>query len=146
MYEWLHGLNNLTGRFGDSLPPVVDALAPAAALIELGGPVVIILLGFSIVGLAIIVLKFWQFAITQVDNRRIACKVLRLYRAGHPGEALLAAERSRHPTARLLGLAIRSRQRPDLDESRIRDELARRGTDRPATMMLAFCRTPYSVV
>ena len=124
--EWW---NDLTERFSDNLPPVVDALAPAAALIELGGPVVVILLGFSIVGLAIMLLKFWQFAITQIDNRRIARKVLRLYHAGHSTQALRLAERSRNPTARLLTLAIRSRRRPDLDESRIREELARRGND-----------------
>jgi biopolymer transport protein ExbB len=129
MYEWLHGLNQSGGWLSKSHPDRAQLIEPALTWIELGGPVVVILLGFSIVGLAIILLKFWQFAITRVDNRHIARKALRLYRAGHSSEALQIAERSRNPTARLLKLAIHNRRRPDLDESRIREELARRGND-----------------
>lgn len=122
-------LASLIGPLGE-YPPALDGMIERAlALVEAGGPVVVILLGFSVIALAIILLKLWQFRVARVGDRATARKALRLYRSGHPGEALLAAERSRNPSAQLLALAIRGHRRPDLNEIRVREELIRIGND-----------------
>lgn len=123
-------LTNMIGPMGEPTPSALAGMVERAlALIEAGGPVVIILLGFSVVALAIVLLKLWQFSAARVGDRATARKALRLYRAGHPGEALLTAERSRNPAAQLLALAIRGQRRTDLDESQVREELHRVGSD-----------------
>lgn len=122
-------LASLIGPLGE-YPPALDGMIERAlALVEAGGPVVVILLGFSVIALAIILLKLWHFRIARVGDWTTARKALRLYRSGHPGEALLAAERSRNPSAQLLALAIRGHRCPDLNEIRVREELIRIGND-----------------
>jgi len=110
--------------FPDSLP---DALANGLGLLQVGGPVVAILLLLSVAALAIVLLKLWQFAALRVGVDRRARAALALYREGRAEEALGRLAGRRNPGARLLALAIRGRLREELPEARLREELARLG-------------------
>lgn len=123
-------------------PPPVDpaAIDPAAAdsamgtvdraieLLQAGGPVVLILIGFSIVALAITFVKLWQFGRIRIGDTRTARRAARLYLQGDTAEALDLARRSRNPAAHVLVLAING-QRRGLPESAVREEAFRYGGD-----------------
>lgn len=116
---------------GAALPPpeALDPLAQALAMLQAGGPVVAILLLLSVVALAIVLLKLWQFAWLGVGVDRRARAALALYRSGRGEEALGHLSGLRNPGARLLALAIRGRLREDLPEPQLREELARLGAE-----------------
>lgn len=116
----------------------------AAEWIQVGGPVVAILLAMSVLALAIILLKLYQFRAARIGQRRLPAEVLRLYRNGRKQEALLAAQRSPNPVARLLALAIRGRLRSGLSEDRVREEVYRVGADDLETLR-AYLR-PLEVI
>lgn len=106
------------------------SLADAATgLIDAGGPVVVLLLGMSILAFAIVLLKLWQFHVVRLGDKRTPREAVALHRAGRSREALELLGRSRNPTAYLLGLAIRGHQGADLSESKIREEVTRVGAD-----------------
>src|SRR3546814_13827522 len=48
------------------------------AFVDAGGPVVVILLGCSVVALAIILMKFWQFYAARLGDRRRAPQAIAL--------------------------------------------------------------------
>lgn len=106
-------------------PAMMERLA---ALVEAGGPVVLILLAMSVLALAIILLKLWQFRAVRMGERRAAREALALYRAGRAGDALAVAGGSRSPVAQALARAIRGQQR-QLPEGRVREEVVRWGGD-----------------
>ena len=107
--------------------PAVDRLQ---SFIEAGGPVVLILIALSVIALALIILKLWQFRAARLGDRRTAAEVLGLYRAGKPRDALALAARSRNPVVEVVASAIRGRLRPDLPEPTVREEVTRLGLDR----------------
>lgn len=95
----------------------------------MGGPVVAILLTLSIVALAIVVAKVWQFRTARLADRQTARKALALFRANDAENALVVAESCVNPVAQVLAYALRGRQHTNLDESRIREEVIRYGGD-----------------
>lgn len=115
----------ILGVPADMLGPLAEPLA----LLQAGGAVVAILLVLSIVALAIILLKLWQFGRLGVGINRRAREALALYRSGRAEEALGRLAGARNPGARLLALAIRGRLRDDLPEPLLREELARLGSE-----------------
>jgi biopolymer transport protein ExbB len=124
----------------ETLPPL--AASPGAAdraieLIQAGGPVVVILIGFSVVALAIILVKLWQFSRVQIGDRKTAREAIRMHRAGRTAAALSRAGRSRNPTAHLLALAIDG-QRRGLSEDAVREEAFRYGGDMLETLRGGF--------
>lgn len=106
-----------------------DLLLQMTQFVDAGGPVVVILLVMSIVALAIILLKLWQFARLGIGSNGRARAAAALYREGRTEEALARLGSQRNPAARLLALAIGGRQRADLSEAGLREELARLGSD-----------------
>lgn len=100
----------------------------ALDLLQTGGPVVALLLVMSIVALAIVVLKIWQFRALRVGERRTAREALRLYRAGRSDAALSQVAAARGPVAQAVARAIRG-QRRGIDESMVREEVLRFGGD-----------------
>jgi len=100
----------------------------ALELLALGGPVVAILLAMSVVALAIVFLKLWQFRAARLGERATAHEALRLWHAGRPGDALALASGSRNPVAQALARAMRG-QRRGLPESKVREEVVRYGGD-----------------
>ncbi len=124
----------------ESLPPLEPApgaLDQAFALIHAGGPVVIILIGFSIVALAIVFVKLWQFGRLHLGDRKTARNAIRLHRMGKTAEALSLAGHSRNPTAHLLALAIEG-QRRGYPEDAVREEAFRYGGDILETLRSGF--------
>jgi biopolymer transport protein ExbB len=131
----------------DPLPPGPEALPPLEAppgaldraleLIHAGGPVVIILTGFSVVALAIVFVKLWQFGRLQLGDRKTARNAVRLHLMGKTAEALTLAGRSRNPTAYLLTLAIEG-QRHGYAEEAVREEAFRYGGDILETLRSGF--------
>ncbi len=118
---------SLTG--GNAGSPWVSTLIDRAhELIRAGGPVVVILMGLSVVVLAVLLVKLWQFRACRIGDRRTPRDVIRLYRAGTADDALAAARQSPNPTARMLGRAIVGLQRR-LPERIIREEIGRYGAD-----------------
>ncbi len=94
--------------------------------LELGGPVVVILLGMSVLALTIILTKMAHFSSVRVGHRRTAEKALALYRDGRLHEAITRAERSPDPASQLLARGLRG-VRLGLPEPRVRDEMVRYG-------------------
>ncbi|MDF2096430.1 MotA/TolQ/ExbB proton channel family protein [Aquibaculum arenosum] len=131
-----NGNDGLDGM-ADAAPPEIlglpaEMLSPLAeplALLQAGGAVVAILLVLSVVALAIILMKLWQFGRLGVGINRRARAALALYRSGRAEEALNRLTGARNPGARLLALAIRGRLRDDLPEPMLREELARLGSE-----------------
>ena len=99
------------------------------AFLDAGGPVVLILLGCSVVALAIILVKFWQFSAARLGDRRRAPQAIALLRGGRSEEALALLSGARNPVAQVVARAIHGRQRRDLPEAVVREEVLRSGNE-----------------
>lgn len=97
-------------------------------MIQVGGPVVIILLVMSVTALGVIFAKLWQFHRARLGNRKLALDALALYQAGRTDEALSLLRGARNPVAQTLARAIRGQQR-GIDEAKVREEVMRYGGD-----------------
>ena len=100
----------------------------AMELLQVGGPVVVILLAMSVLALAIVFAKLIQFRSVRFGDLNTAQGALALWQAGRSGEALALADRSRNPVAQVLSRAIRG-QRRGLPEAKVREEVMRYGGD-----------------
>jgi biopolymer transport protein ExbB len=98
-------------------------------LMQLGGPVLLILLVMSVIALAIILLKAYQFIAMRASDTSFVDQVLKYYRAGHYEEALRILARRRSPVARVMDVAIVGHAREDLDEHLVREEVHRVATE-----------------
>ncbi|MEM1344162.1 MAG: MotA/TolQ/ExbB proton channel family protein [Pseudomonadota bacterium] len=97
------------------------ALTQALELVEIGGPVVVILGLMSVFALSVILAKLVQFAAAATGNRRAARRAVDLYRQGRTGEAFETARTSRNPAAQVLALAMEDQAR-GIPEAKIREE------------------------
>ena len=104
------------------------SLDEVVALIQAGGPVVMILIVMSVFALALILLKLWQFQTSGMSERHSSRHAITLYQAGRPREALQVLETAKGPLSRVVALAIRGRLRGDLAEQMVREEVLRYGT------------------
>ena len=100
----------------------------ALEMLQVGGPVVAILLAMSVAALAIVFVKLLQFRAARLGDRRAAQDALRLWQAGRTVEALACAASSRNPAAQALAQAMRG-QRRGLAETKVREEVIRYGGD-----------------
>ncbi len=117
---------------GDALTAVAEEpgmLAQGLDWIVAGGPVVAILLAMSVVAVAIVGLKLWQFYSVRLGDRDTARRGLALYRAGKAGRAAELLRSSPNPASRVVLLAMRGRARRDIDEGKVREEVTRYGLD-----------------
>jgi biopolymer transport protein ExbB len=105
-----------------------QALQSALELLQAGGPVVAILIAMSVIALAIVFVKLWQFHVSGVGPSRTAREALRSFRAGRVAEAQVLADRSHDPVAQTLARALRG-QRRGIDEVKVREEVERHGSD-----------------
>jgi len=96
--------------------------------LALGGPVVMLLLGMSVVALTLMVVKLIQFQRARLWRRQRARRALALWQQGRVDEALALANASANPTAQALARAIRGRRRR-LPEAQVREEVLRYGSD-----------------
>ena len=107
----------------------LDTLGGAVQVVTLGGPVVALLLLMSLVAITIVLAKLFQFRRVRINDRRSARKALELYRDGNASAAMTSARRSPNPAARTLARAIELRQRADVPESVLREDVMQYGSD-----------------
>lgn len=96
-----------------------------APLTDTGGPVVLILLGFSVVALAIVAAKIVQVFSLRAGRYGPARRALDLWLAGRRGEAQSLLAGSRAPAAIALSHAMRGAARGQADEARVREDVER---------------------
>jgi biopolymer transport protein ExbB len=94
--------------------------------LELGGPVVAILLAMSVFGLTVILAKLMHFSSLRIGERRSADKALALYRAGRIDDAIARVEGMSSPASQALARGLRGVQR-GLPENKVREEVVRYG-------------------
>jgi biopolymer transport protein ExbB len=91
----------------------MSLLAPVKHLLSLGGPVLVILTGISVVILAIMLLKVWQFHAQGVGRHQPIRAALARWDAGQTDMAAAQLKQSRSYLAGVLSLAILVEDRPD---------------------------------
>ncbi len=94
-------------------------------LFDLGGPVVMLLMAMSIIGVTIVLLKLWQFASLRLSDTRFVDPALELEAAGRVRQAreMLAANRS--PVAHVMDVAIAGKHAPGYSNDLAREETTR---------------------
>nr|VFJ73467.1 MAG: biopolymer transport protein ExbB [Candidatus Kentron sp. FW] len=121
----------------------LNLLEQAGSWLEIGGPVVVILLFMSFAALTIVVAKLLQFGWLKIGQRKPATVALAHWREGNAREALAILEKQRNPAAQTLLRAIRGRMSA-LSEARIREEVMRYGQD--ALFQLRLGLRPLEVI
>lgn len=116
------------GSEGTALPEAHSALIEAFRMVEQGGPVVLILVAMSVLGLAIALAKLWQFSRAGLGDRRAVIEALTLRERGLPERALARLAGVRGPASRALALAIDGQLR-GTPEARIREAVWRCGAE-----------------
>jgi biopolymer transport protein ExbB len=92
-----------------------------------GGVVIWVLLAFSLFGLAIVLLKFYQFARLRIWRRAWIHEAVRAVRDRQPETALEIARRNPGTFSRVIAIAIEEHQREDLSDDALREEVQRAG-------------------
>lgn len=78
-------------------------------VIDLGGPIVALLMIISVLALAVILYKFWQFAVAGVGRHRSIHRALKAIDAGQLEVAVEMLAKSRNRMAPLVDAALRGR-------------------------------------
>ncbi|MCP8687567.1 MotA/TolQ/ExbB proton channel family protein [Marinobacterium sedimentorum] len=117
-------------------------LDPLQQFLNVGGPVVWILLGFSVIALSIVLLKIWQFTLLRPESSPRLEYSLGLWRASRTDEALEGIK-GQGPIYELVALAMVGLQNGG-DTPLLRDELARIASLR-LNQLRAFLR-PLEVI
>jgi biopolymer transport protein ExbB len=96
--------------------------------LQLGGPVVMVLLAMSVLALTIVIIKLWQFRALRIGDLDPAREAAQLYCRGRPDAALALAGRTGNPVAGMLAQAMRGQLR-SLPEAKVREEVIRHAGD-----------------
>ena len=112
----------------------------STSLLELGGPVVLILLGISVAALAVIFAKAFQFSSARVGRHQLVRTAVAAWRVGERTKASQLLLKDRSLSAGLLRSAMdaiqtldqqpMSPQERDIREERLREEISARAADR----------------
>lgn len=102
-------------------------LSRLATLFDLGGPVVMILMAMSVLALAIVLLKFWQFFSLRLHHQGFVEHALERLRIGDSDGALEALRTTPNPIARVMEVAVRGRRDPAHEDALVREEVSRVG-------------------
>lgn len=94
----------------------MDLLEPLRAILDLGGPVVAVLAAVSVLTLAVVLYKLWQFGVSGVGRHRAIREALRDWDAGQPDRSEKALARSRSYLAPVVRHALTAPRAPDLRE------------------------------
>ncbi|MBK1651855.1 MotA/TolQ/ExbB proton channel family protein [Halorhodospira halochloris] len=115
----------------DALLTDGGALERLGSLLDTGGPVLTLLSILSVVTLAIILVKFWQFAAARLQDRRTLPEAIGLWRRGEFEAGVERLESSKHIGAEVLATAMRGRlEHGSADDERLREEVTRLATGR----------------
>ena len=100
----------------------------ARNFLELGGPVLIVLVLLSIVALTIILFKLFQIYSMRAGGNSFVSVVLQRYRSGRYDDAIQILAQRRGPIARVMNIAIEGHARNDINEHTVREEAERVAT------------------
>lgn len=98
--------------------------------LQLGGPVMLVLVALSVISLTLILMKVWEFTEARIGARHY---LPALYDAVHRGQWELAAQTVRDrpgPLPAILLLAVQARRDPALPEAEAREQVAAFAADR----------------
>jgi len=98
---------------------------PVVELVALGGPVLALLLGVSVVALALVLVKLWQHQAAHVGRRRHLQRALELWDSGEVDAATAEISKSRHFLAPVVSLGAEIAGREDA-RNRLESEAEKR--------------------
>lgn len=104
-----------------------DLMAQLLDIAGAGGPVLLILLGLSLVGVTLVLIKAGQMIRLRLWDRRPLRAALAAWKAGRRHEAVAALDGVPHPVAGPLAYAMAETARGEMTEAAIREEAERRG-------------------
>lgn len=110
-------------------------------IIEAGGPVVIALIGMSVIGFAVLLLKNWQFFVLQLEKRAFIEPALNAWKNGDIKLLQNILSKSRNPIARVIESATYAHSQQEADSQIAREEVMR-----VATLKLADARSYLRVI
>lgn len=119
----------------------LSQLAPFYSFIETGGPVVIILLVMSVVGLAVLLLKLGQFFYLGLSRTRFITAALDAWNNQNLDEMQRILQKSRNPIARVVERAAQVCSDENMDRDTAREEVLR-----VASLHLADVRSYLRVI
>lgn len=93
-------------------------------LLELGGPVVALLMLMSVYGLAIVALKLWQFRTIRLGDRRFIEPAIEAWRHGDTHKAGQVLKGLSNPIAQAMNLVVKGSEAGVAEDS-LREEVAR---------------------
>lgn len=96
-------------------------------LLEIGGPVVWILLGFSIIAVSIVLIKIWQIVLLAPESASNAKKALALWKLNEP-ERALAVLKITKPVDELLAISMEGLRQAEISQDLLKEELQRVAT------------------
>ncbi|MFK7793736.1 MAG: MotA/TolQ/ExbB proton channel family protein [Gammaproteobacteria bacterium] len=117
------------------------SVSRANTLIEAGGPVVIALIGMSVIGLAVLLLKNWQFFAIQFEKRGFIEPALDAWKADDIQAMQTILKQSKNPIARVIESATHAYSQHNTDHNLAREEVMR-----VATLKLADARSYLRVI
>lgn len=106
-------------------------------VVQLGGPIVVILAAMSVLGLAILLLKTWQFVAVRVSDRSFIEPALNAWHRGQSSAAIAQLKDQRNPIAAALA-ATMARLMREPREDRAREEATRVGAQQLADLRSYF--------
>lgn len=96
-------------------------------LLEIGGPVVWILLGFSIIAVSIVLIKIWQIVLLAPESASNAKKALALWKLNEPERALAVLKMTK-PVDELLAISMEGLRQAEISQDLLKEELQRVAT------------------
>jgi biopolymer transport protein ExbB len=93
-------------------------------LLEIGGPVVWILLGFSVIAVSIVLIKIWQIMLLSPESTTTAKKAILLWEQNEPEQALSLLKISK-PLDELLALSMEGLRQAEIPKELLKEELQR---------------------
>jgi biopolymer transport protein ExbB len=112
-----------TGVVAEAVP--VGAIEQVLRFMEVGGPVLYLLLVISILTLTLIIAKLIQFWMLRIHAHGFVEPTLRIWHDGRNREALGALRGQRNPVARVLEVALRNSAGEPGKEDLVKEEIAR---------------------
>ncbi len=109
-------------------------------LIEAGGPVVIALIGMSVIGLAVLLLKNWQFFSLRLERREFIEPAINAWKNNDTKTMQEILKQSKNPIARVIESATHAHSQ-DAESSIAREEVMR-----IATLKLADARSYLRII
>lgn len=93
-------------------------------LLEIGGPVVWILLVFSVIAVSIVLIKIWQIMLLSPESTTTAKKAILLWKQNEPEQALSLLKISK-PLDELLALSMEGLRQAEIPKELLKEELQR---------------------